>query len=169
MFKAFFTHGLSMNIYIVVFLFFILLCVISLFFKGEKKNINRVNFSYKKKKVMSKTEREIFNHLKNKFEPMGYLVLSQVRLADFISVDGVKYKTGEWYSLFNRIAKKHCDIVIIDNENNVIHAIEINDFTHREDSRINRDIEVKNIFLSAGLNFSIVDKSNYKQFDIKGY
>lgn len=159
-----------MNIYIVIFIIFVSLCAISLFFKGEKKqNIKHVDFSYKKKKVMSKTERKIFNYLKNKFEPMGYLVLSQVRLADFISVDGVKYKTGEWYSLFNRIAKKHCDIVIIDNENNVIHAIEINDFTHREDSRINRDIEVKNIFLAANLDLSIVDNSNYKQFDIKGY
>ncbi|HFE3207877.1 TPA: DUF2726 domain-containing protein [Providencia stuartii] len=129
----------------------------------ERKNIP---YQYKKSKVMTQTEREIFNFIKNLLEPKGYLVLAQVRLADFVSVCDVKYKTKLWFILFNRIAKKHCDIIIVDKDNNVVQAIEINDFTHRADARVNRDIEVKKILTSANIKLTVLDKESYRKFSL---
>ncbi|MEX6200494.1 DUF2726 domain-containing protein, partial [Providencia stuartii] len=130
---------------------------------NERKNIP---YQYKKSKVMTKTEREIFDFIKNDLEPKGYLVLSQVRLADFVSVCDVKYKTKLWFILFNKIAKKHCDIIIVDKDNNVVQAIEINDFTHRADARVNRDVEVKKILTSANIKLTVLDKESYRKFSL---
>lgn len=157
---------MSSNLYWIISVFFIVF-VFSLFLgKRLNKKSNLYQYQYKKSKVMTKTEREIFNFIKNLLEPKGYLVLAQVRLADFVSVCDVKYKSKSWFFLFNKIARKHCDIIIVDESNNVIQAIEINDFTHRMDSRINRDIEVKKILTSANIKLTVLDKDSYKCFSL---
>lgn len=157
---------MSSSLYWIISIFLIVF-VFSLFLgRRSNKKTNLYQYQYKKSKVMTKTEREIFNFIKNRLEPKGYLVLAQVRLADFVSVCDVKYKSKLWFFLFNKIAKKHCDIIIVDESNNVIQAIEINDFTHRMDSRINRDIEVKKILTSANIKLTVLDKDSYKCFSL---
>lgn len=88
---------MSSSLYWIISIFLIVF-VFSLFLgRRSNKKTNLYQYQYKKSKVMTKTEREIFNFIKNRLEPKGYLVLAQVRLADFVSVCDVKYKSKLWF------------------------------------------------------------------------
>lgn len=130
-----------------------------LYFKKDKDLIHEKSQgipedAYVNKNPLTKAELKAYLLLKEKIKT-NHILLSQVRLADLISVNTKKYKhkSSDWYVFFNKIKSKHCDFLIIDEiTGNVIIAIELDDYTHRNENRINRDIEVNYIFSCIGIN-----------------
>ncbi|WP_426575639.1 DUF2726 domain-containing protein (plasmid) [Xenorhabdus stockiae] len=115
--------------------------------------------------IMTKTELYVFNDIRKNLKN-NYHLLSQVRLADIVKVNINLHKTrtSEWHSLFNKISRRHCDFVVIDtNTGKTICAIELDDHTHRDDRRINRDMTINEIFKSAKIPLFRVDKDNFRK------
>lgn len=68
---------------------------------------------------------------------IGYrhiVIVTKVRLADIFKVEGRQYSKG-WRTHFNRIAMKHVDFLIIDQNGTPIVGIELDDSTHQRPDR----------------------------------
>lgn len=152
----------------VVAIAFLLLILLYLSFSIEKRKRSKNSslsdgLAYKAKSVMTPTELEIFLELRERLNN-DFILLAQVRLADFIDIDttSIKYKSSDWYSAFNKINAKSCDLVVITRSSGEIKAcIEINDFTHSAPNRINRDVFLKNVFKKIKTPLFFIDKTNY--------
>lgn len=102
------------------------------------KQINRYNFPYEKKYILTNNEYNFYKNLKNIAKKYNVQILAKVRLADLIDVKKGKYNAKQWGYYFNRIKSKHIDFVLVD-DMKVIMLIELDDRTHQRQDRINRD------------------------------
>lgn len=85
-----------------------------------------------------------------------YHIVPQVQLSKIITVD--KYSTREFYKYNNKIDRKTVDFVLYTKPDfKFFKAIELNDYTHDNNKRIQRDLFVKEAMKSAGLQLEIVD------------
>lgn len=75
-------------------------------------------------------------------------VFAKVRLADLIHVNK---GTRNWQSHFNRINRKHVDFVLCNRDLAPVVAIELDDASHDEEERKDRDEFVDQVLASAGL------------------
>ena len=87
-----------------------------------------------------------------------FLISFKVRLADVITVD-------DWGSSFGRkIAQKHVDFVLVTPKQTRITAvIELNDATHLDDQRKNRDEFLSDALQAAGIPFIVFPV--YRQYN----
>lgn len=155
-----------MGMIVAIAFLFLILFYLSFSIKKRKRSTHLSSsdaLAYKAKNVMTPTELEMFLALRERLNN-DFILLAQVRLADFIDIDttSIKYKSSDWYSAFNKINAKSCDLVVIARSTGEIKAvIEINDFTHSNQNRINRDIFLKNIFKRIEVPLIFIDKNNY--------
>lgn len=77
------------------------------------------------------------------------LIFGKVRIADVLTPSkGISRRN--WQTAFNRIAMKHFDFVICNNEDlSIICAIELDDNSHNRKNRIERDVFVNSACESA--------------------
>lgn len=107
---------------------------------------------YLKKPFLTDRERSFHTELIKEIEDSHY-IMAQVRVVDIINPNKKYKKTSkEFISLFRQISQWHCDFVIIQKETfEIIHAIELNDSTHKRTDRIKRD-EILNLAMKqAGI------------------
>ena len=98
--------------------------------------------------LLTKAERSFFGVLQ---ATIGneYLVFAMVRLADVIKV---RKGTDSWQSHFNRIQSKHIDFLLCDPETvSPVLAIELDDSSHNQSKRQDRDDFVNSVFAAAKL------------------
>ncbi|OHT23104.1 hypothetical protein A3Q29_21245 [Providencia stuartii] len=129
------------------------------------KNKKVINDGFIRKKPLTKTELKIYHEIRRELDER-YLLLSQVRLADIIMVDTKKYryKSAQWYARFNKISQKHCDYIVIDGvDGDVVCGIELDDHTHRQDNRINRDIQINALFKSIHIPLLRINANNVSE------
>ncbi|HBC1012802.1 TPA: DUF2726 domain-containing protein [Escherichia coli] len=114
---------------------------------------------------MSKRER-IFSRLHKKIKPEFYL-MAQVRVADIIKPSKkYPYKSKEYIALFRQISQWHVDYIILSNEFNIICAIELDDKTHEQPKRKERDEIINEAFRQSGVpllrinDFSDIEKNS---------
>lgn len=119
---------------------------------NQDKNQQKEKLPYKlKNSVMTKYEKVMFNILKDYCNKNNYVLLSKVRIADFIDPIYPKY-TRDYLISFNKISAKHVDFLICDPADIYpIVAIELDDYTHQRADRQQRDEFVNNVYYSAGL------------------
>ena len=110
--------------------------------KNTNKGASAPEKQYEKKKLLTQTELKFYYAIK-KYVPEEYTLLPQINLASIINrVDDHKYQ-NELY--------RNIDFAIFNKSWEPIAAIEINDKTHNDKSRIARDHKVKEICESAAL------------------
>lgn len=128
----------------------------------ENQNLTNVlePSKYKKKKLMTANELKWYCAIKQ-ILPLDYILQPQINLATIIEkTDNSRYAN----ELFRNI-----DFGIFDTYGNVLVVIEINDSSHTEWNRIERDCKVKNIleeaniplitfWTSHGINQSYIEK-----------
>lgn len=81
----------------------------------------------------------------------GYSIMCKVRLADVVNV---KKGLGraDWQQAFNRIQSKHLDFVVCDpNDSTVLMAVELDDQSHGQAKRQERDSFVEDVLRVAGV------------------
>ena len=75
-------------------------------------------------------------------------IFAMVRIADLLIVDSTSATGGGW---FNRISSKHVDFVLCDPDSlDAVMAIELDDASHKQSDRTERDAFVDAAFRSAG-------------------
>lgn len=106
--------------------------------------------AYRRRDFLSKGERAFFRVLQQAVG-RGGLVMAKVRLADLlIPATGVGQQG--WQAAFNRISAKHVDFVICGPDDVVPRlAIELDDASHRQATRKERDAFIEEACRSAGL------------------
>ena len=106
--------------------------------------------AYHRRDFLSKGERSFYRVLQQAVG-RGGLVFAKVRLADLLTPTGGIGNQG-WQAAFNRISAKHVDFVICGPEDVVPRlAIELDDASHRQASRQERDAFIEAACRSAGL------------------
>lgn len=154
----------------IILLIAIIFVILAIYFIVKKyrrkleptKNKKIINDGFIRKNPLTKTELKVYHEIRRELNA-HYILLSQVRLADIMMVDTKKYqyKSAQWYARFNKISKKHCDFIVIDSLcGDVICGIELDDHTHRQDNRINRDIQINALFKSIHIPLLRINADN---------
>ena len=106
--------------------------------------------SYRRRDFLSKAERAFFSALQQAVEREG-LIFAKVRLADLLT-PAAGQAEGGWQAAFNRIQSKHIDFVLCSLGEVVPKlAIELDDASHRQARRKQRDQFLDAACQSAGL------------------
>lgn len=106
-------------------------------------NRNDYEYLYKSKKTLiSKSEQEYYLAIKSSL-PEGYWAFPQVNLASFVE------KTDN--SRFHNELFRNVDFLITDSNYSPLIIVEINDQTHNNSDRKERDLKVKHICEEAGI------------------
>ena len=109
---------------------------------------------YKKKQyLLTQAERKFFEVLE---QAVGdkYYIFPQIHLASLLYVEK---RDREWQKYFNKIIKKSVDFVLCDKQYlSPVIAIELNDSSHLQERRKERDVFVQEAMESAGLKLVVV-------------
>jgi hypothetical protein len=97
---------------------------------------------------LSKGEAAFFHALQSALPP-GILVAPKVRVSDVIKCDAAAWKQG----FGGRISQKHVDFVLVDERTTeFILIVELDDRTHRQWDRRDRDEFLDRAFAAAGVS-----------------
>ena len=131
----------------------------------KQKSQGGQNYPYEKGTVLfSPAERSFLGVL----EQTGngrYRFMGKVRLADIVRVKSGLNKSA-WQSAFNKIQSKHVDIVACDPASLTVQfVVELDDSTHSQSKRRNRDKFVDNTLRAAGI--PVVHVTTKKAYSVK--
>ncbi|WP_318521169.1 DUF2726 domain-containing protein [Photobacterium leiognathi] len=138
----------SISTYIILIGFVVLIMVIlqRLIFKPQ------LHYS-QHNSILTKAELNFYHTLCNAV-PYGCVLCPKVRIADVLQ-NNLKLSSNnrkKWYKAFSQISQKHFDFVICKNSDmSFVCAIELNDKSHQQSDRIERDRFVREICQSANL------------------
>lgn len=143
-----------------------LILLIFIIIEVDKKNIDRnkankeainntINYKqyYKPKRyIITKNELKFYNVLIEIAKELNLILFSQVSLYNIIIMkENLDYYTKTKY--FNKIASKSIDFVLVDKNNCRIKlCIELDDNTHRQRKRIERDKFINDLFKELEIN-----------------
>ena len=155
-------HWLSTNQELLLLALFVTILFIIVMLLRKKPPLK-----YKKlKNLCTPAERRFYQAL---HQAVGneYLIFSKVRVADLI-LPGSSKDRSRWQSAFNKVACKHVDFVLCDEGLNIVAAIELDDASHIQKHRIERDRFVEWAFRSAKLPLvRFVQRRSYDPLSIK--
>jgi very-short-patch-repair endonuclease len=117
----------------------------------ELSNANVVADLYRvKKSIFSPAERSFVGVLET-VDLGAVTIATKVRLADIFEVKK-GLNRGDWQRAFNRITSKHVDFPLVQSGDcRPILGIELDDSSHAEEDRADRDSFVDTVFASGGL------------------
>lgn len=126
---------------ITMLLILIIMIIIVCNRKKEEIIMNTDIIPYKlNKNLFTDIERFFYKVLRDITNKMDLIIMTKVRLADII------YTKDTNYTYFNKIKAKHIDFVLIDNDGNIKLLIELDDKSHNEPNRKQRDEFLNKIF-----------------------
>lgn len=153
---------------LVIALFLILIAAVAVKKLLEKKTKELHGYPYEKEHALfSPAERSLLGVLDMNANG-SYRFMGKVRLADIIKVKGKMNKSSR-QNAFNRIQSKHVDIVACDPATLIVQfVIELDDSTHSQPKRRNRDDFVDNALKAAGVPVvHVAAKRVYSEQDIQ--
>ena len=147
-----------------MYIIFILLIIVLIFIiiKNSNKNgdesnplspnvdINKNLIDYKryykpKRYITTLNEMKFYTVLLEIVKELDYILFSQVSLYNIVSMqDNLDYSTRTRY--FNKIASKSIDFVLVDEKCRIKLCIELDDTTHNQRNRIERDRFINELF-----------------------
>ncbi|HEY1726388.1 MAG TPA: DUF2726 domain-containing protein [Steroidobacteraceae bacterium] len=105
---------------------------------------------YRARALLSPGERDFFNALVTAVPPHVH-VLAKVRLGDLIDVTLPK-RDRQFWSHLNRVNRKHVDFVLcVRTGLSVLGAVELNDSSHQNPKRMERDKLIRECLTAAGI------------------
>lgn len=128
----------------------------------NKNYSNNQNFPYQAVSLLTEREYHFFKILKVIAERNNLNVLMKIRLADLVNVRDSVPKS-EFYKHFNKVSSKHIDFALVD-EIRVVVLIELDDSTHSQKKRIERDNFVDETVTKCGYRI-IHTYGNTKQIE----
>ena len=136
-------------IIVVLVLLLVFVAVIKAFMKQKAQG--EQTYPYEKEPALfSPAERSFLGALEQVINNR-YRLMGKIRLADIVKVKSGLNKS-EWQNAFNKIQSKHIDIVVCDASTlSVLFVIELDDKTHIQSKRQNRDQFVDNVLRAAGI------------------
>lgn len=137
-------------IWTIVILFFVAIIIAKLFLQKRERVLNLSLFR-KKERVMNESEQALFINLQ---QVLGgeYVVLSKVRIEDFVEVKKNQLSSNEEYGARGRIKSRHVDFLICDRATTKpLLAIELDGKSHSDLRRQDRDNFIDELYKSINL------------------
>ncbi|MCT4542183.1 MAG: DUF2726 domain-containing protein [Vallitalea sp.] len=145
-----------MNLLIIIGLFILLLFIIiaqknTSTNKNSSSNKSNSKDYYKSYKavpsILTKAELNFYDTLEPICSELNVILFSKVRLIDLLEItDKDHYQT-----CLNKVVSKHIDFVICDSKNlKPLICIELDDSSHNQQNRTNRDIFINNVLGNVG-------------------
>ena len=132
--------------------------------RTPKSNKNYQYQYYKKDYILTKTELIFYKQLKILTDNANLILLTQIPVYSLIKTKNTIYKTVN----FNKIKAKTIDFVIATPNLKPILCIELDDYTHLNPERIERDIFINKLFEELQIELlRIPVNSNYDLTEIK--
>lgn len=149
-----------MYFFIIVFLV-IIISILEKFINRssiEHKKVENLVNNYKEKYekvdyLLTKNELKFYRILKQITNKLGYSLFCQVSLYEIIK--------SKNYKDFNRIKSKSIDFVITQENCKILICIELDDFTHERQKRIERDNFVNKLFEDLGIKLLRIPVQNF--------
>ena len=111
--------------------------------------------------ILTKTELKFYSELKRKIDLDKYVICPKVRVWDVL---WVKTYANNKRTFINKISKKHFDFVICDIKNfKPLCAVELDDKTHQQEDRIERDNFIDELF--RNLKFDVIHVKVQNTYD----
>lgn len=140
----------------------IAICILTIYFKKKNKEENNIEYknskntkltkeeiqaAYQRKWIFTYNEKDAYQKLKKIAEKQGYTTFAKVRILDLVEpIKGnPKYKTFLW-----KIQAKHVDFVLCDSKLVARKIIELDDNSHTQTDRIERDNLIDTVLESCG-------------------
>lgn len=115
----------------------------------ESEHIENIaNLPYQKKYLLTRNEYYFYKKLQTYTEKHNLQILAKIRLADLIEVKK-GLSNSDWNRYFSKIKSKHIDFAIVDNMK-ILCLIELDDSTHNQNDRKERDLFVNSALSQAG-------------------
>lgn len=136
------------------YLLLILIAFLFFYLKYKAKTIdnNKKEKSiilYKKNYFFTKNENLFYRTLVEVLKNENVVIFSKVRMVDVIEIPR---KQENFMHYFNKMKAKHIDFLICDKEFfEPIYCIELDDKSHLQEKRVERDILVNEMFKKAGM------------------
>ena len=138
--------------------------IIIITFRKYKSGVKRI-YKAKGPYLLSAGETKFFDAL-SKVIDSGMYICPKVRIADLVEVDIPDTESNFW-SMFNKISKKHVDFVIC---NKIKFApllvIELDGGSHKETTQIERDEFVDNVFKDAEIPILHIKNTGYYEYKL---
>ena len=109
--------------------------------------VQRNRFPYAPKHILTKREYHFYHLLRDVADEYGYMVCPKVGLKDLLAVTS----RHQYMKYFHKIAQKHIDFVICDQDLHVVFVLELDDSSHDTKEAKNRDKFKDMAFKSAGI------------------
>lgn len=134
---------------VLVVLFIIFSIIIKKFFRNAGSSFDASSYR-KKERIMNESEQALFINLQ-KVLGDKYIILSKVRIEDFVDVKSGMKKSESW-SLRGRIKSRHIDFLICDQTmTKPLLAIELDGKSHNNLKRQERDRFVDELYRAIDL------------------
>ena len=131
--------------------------------KEENKAINEPMPYKLADSIFTKSEKVLFDILEDLCKDKNVILLSKVRLADIAKIESGNNNFQFW---FNKIRSKHVDFLVCKRDNGKpILAIELDDFTHNQKSRKERDEFVNTMYEKIGLKILHITELNKEKIE----
>ena len=142
-----------MKLYVYIGIVFLLILV--LWWIYRKKNY----YPYKARHLLTKREYRFYLLLREVADEYHCIICPKVGVKDLLSVTDKK----QYMKYFHKIAQKHVDFVICDQDLYVLFAIELDDSTHETRDVRKRDHLKDKAFAAAGIPLKRITEIDKKQ------
>ncbi len=106
---------------------------------------------YRRSTLLTKRELGFYSALKPIADAKGLTVLAKIRVGDLVQI-GAYEKNRQTY--LNKVSRKHVDFALANPQNlEIVLLIELDDFTHDDSKRYDRDRFLESVFEKTGYNF----------------
>lgn len=106
---------------------------------------------YKYRYFFSKREYQFYKQLRDLSETNDCLLMAKVRLADLVEVDSSQIDDADYKKYFWKLSQKHVDFILVNKKTNRVEKIvEIDDASHNQQDRKERDKFVDNVLEKCG-------------------
>ncbi len=134
-----------------LFPYLLALFTIAVLFRLLKRALKANKDSYlpyeKTHSIMTPSEQKYFRQLEQQYA-QNYYIFPQVKLDKLVKTTDQK----NFYTHWNKINKKSIDFVLVDkNTLETVQLIELNDFTHKQSRRADRDSFIAKVCENAGI------------------
>jgi very-short-patch-repair endonuclease len=152
---------------VVLVLLLVIVAVIKIILRQKAQGAQ--NYPYEKEQALFSPAERSFLGVLEQADNGRYRFMGKVRLADIVRVKSGMNKSAR-QNAFNKIQSKHVDIVACDPASlSVQFVIELDDSTHSQSKRQNRDQFVDNTLRAAGIPVvHVTAKKTYSVQDIQG-
>ncbi len=135
----------------IILIVFIVAVALAKAFIEKKERLTSLSSYQKKDRVMNESEQALFINLQKALGD-AYIVLSKVRIEDFVDVDKKNISSNGHWGLRGKIKSRHVDFLVCNHATTKpLLAIELDGKSHNDPRRKNRDQFVDELYSAISL------------------